>query len=351
MTAAVHIVATGARTPLGRGAASSAAAIRATISAVRAHPFLVDQVGELMPVAIDPELDPQVMGPERLIGLTRSALHEVCASLEGGGAVHRLRLPVYLALPEFRPGFSEQDASTVQLALAESHGLPVDVSAVRVFAGGHAAGLAAIEGAARRIQRGELEACLVGGVDSYCQPDTIEWLDENRQLAGTVSRSAFVPGEGAGFCLLMAGPLRERLGLPALARVVAGTVGRENHPIKTSTPCLGEGLTATVHEAVKTLRPPTETVNEVICDVNGERYRGEEWGFVCLRIPEYFDDPAAYLSPADCWGDVGAASGPLFAMLACQAASRGYSKGPLTLLWASSESGLRSAAVLDTGGA
>ena len=43
---------------------------------------------------------------------------------------------------------------------------------------------------------------------------------------------------------------------------------------------------------------------------------------------------------------MGAASGPLFAMLACQAAARGYAKGKRTLLWSGSESGLRSAAVL-----
>jgi hypothetical protein len=37
---------------------------------------------------------------------------------------------------------------------------------------------------------------------------------------------------------------------------------------------------------------------------------------------------------------MGAASVPLFAMLACQLAMRGYVKGPRTMLWASSEGGL-----------
>lgn len=86
----------------------------------------------------------------------------------------------------------------------------------------------------------------------------------------------------------------------------------------------------------------------MICDINGERYRGEEWGFVCLRLSQYFDDPTAYDSPADCWGDMGAASGPLFIMLACQAIARGYAKGPRALLWTSSEGGLRGAAVIET---
>src|SRR5581483_8957532 len=134
--------------------------------------------------------------------------------------------------------------------------------------------------------------------------------------------------------------------LTPLARVLSVTVGRETKLIKTSEICLGEGLTSTVREAVKDLRSRGQSINAVICDMNSERYRGEEWGFVCLRLPGCFDDPTGYLSPADCWGDVGAASGPLFLVLVCQAAARGYVKGPRTLLWASSESGLRGAAVI-----
>ena len=66
-----------------------------------------------------------------------------------------------------------------------------------------------------------IRSCLVGGMESYFHPDTMEWLDANRQLAGSVSRSGFVPGEGAGFCLLMAEQVMARLGLKPLARVSA----------------------------------------------------------------------------------------------------------------------------------
>jgi len=255
---------------------------------------------------------------------------------------------VYLGLPEIRPGFTGQDADAVRSGLARFDELPIEISEVNVFTEGHAAGLSALAIATAQIQQGACEACLVGGVESYFQPDRMEWLDENRQLAGAVSRSAFVPGEGAGFCLLMAERVWKRLGLSALGRVLTVAMGRETKLIKTSDICLGAGLTAVVQSAVGSLAPPFQTINAVICDINGERYRGEEWGFVCLRLSQYFDDPTAYWSPADCWGDMGAASGPLFAMLACQAAARGYAKGPRTLLWASSEGGLRGAAVLET---
>lgn len=347
MAVSVHIIATGARTPLGLQAAPSAAAIRAGISKMGEHPFMIDQVGNPMPGALDAQLDSAMMGPERLIALAETALREACASLTSDSSGHHLRLPVYLGLPEPRPGFSERDVEVVQHGLTKFGGLPIQISEVNVFTEGHAAGLSALATAIKQIQQGAFEACLVGGVDSYFQLDTMEWLDENRQLAGTVSRSAFVPGEGAGFCLLMAAHAWKRLGLNALARVLAVATGKETKLIKTSDICLGEGLTTTVQDAVSGLSPATEVISDIICDINGERYRGEEWGFVCLRLPQYFDDPTAYRSPADCWGDMGAASGPLFAMLACQAAVRGYAKGPRILLWTSSEGGLRGAAVLE----
>lgn len=349
MTTSVYIVATGARTPLGVLAAPSAAAYRAGISGMGEHSFMIDRMGDPMPGALDVQLDPGLMGSERLLALAETALREACAPLYDPKTFH-IRLPLYLGLPELRPGFSEQDAAMVRSGLTRFEGLPITISEVNVYTQGHAAGLAALAKATEKIQQGEYEACLVGGVDSYFQPDTMEWLDENRQLAGAVSRSAFVPGEGAGFCLLMTERARTRLGLGALARVLVVTTARETKLIKTSDICLGAALTSVVKNAIAGLSSSSGRINAVICDINGERYRGEEWGFVCLRLPQYFDDPTAYDSPADCWGDMGAASAPLFAMLACQAAARGYAKGPRTLLWASSECGLRGAAVLETMG-
>jgi 3-oxoacyl-[acyl-carrier-protein] synthase-1 len=92
---------------------------------------------------------------------------------------------------------------------------------------------------------------------------------------------------------------------------------------------------------------PGERVEAVVCDINGERYRSEEWGFTMLRLPETFVDPTAYDAPASCWGDMGAASGPLFVAVAVTAAKRGWAKGTRYLIWNSSEQGHRAAVVLE----
>jgi 3-oxoacyl-[acyl-carrier-protein] synthase-1 len=345
MTTSIDIIATGARTPLGLQAAPAAAAVRAGVTALGDHPFMVDCVGDPMRAALDAQIDPRILGPKRLLALAGPALAEACAPFRA--APPRLRAPVFLGLPEIRPGFTQLDAEAVRSGLAQIQGLPIGLSDVHVFPQGHSAGFAALAAAAEQMRQGVFNICLVGGVESYFHPDTMEWLDANRQLAGTVSRSGFVPGEGAGFCLLMTAPVRERLGLGAFAHVLAVAMGQEAKLIKTSDTCLGEGLAATVRDAANALHPPAETINEIICDINGERYRGEEWGFVCLRLGQHFDDPTAYRSPAECWGDMGAASAPLFAMLVCQAVARGYAEGPRVMLWASSEGGQRGVAVLE----
>jgi 3-oxoacyl-[acyl-carrier-protein] synthase I len=346
MSTLVSIVGIGARTPLGMQAAPSAAAYRAGLSAMGDHPFMIDRAGNPVSSALDSALDAGLAGPDRLWPLAESAMREACAPLADAVRT-RPRLPVLLALPEIRPGFGNDDAGEVRRRVAGCRDLPIDVSEVRVLPHGHAAGLAAIAMAAEQMRDGAFDACLVGGVDSYFHPDTVEWLDAHRQLAGAISRSAFVPGEGAAFCLLMTDKAQARAGLTPLARLSAVATAQEARLIKSADICLGAGLTDAVRNAVGRLDPPATAINAVICDINGERYRGEEWAFVCLRLARHFDDPTAYWSPADCWGDMGAASGPLFVMLACQAAARGHAAGPRTMVWASSENGLRAAAILD----
>ncbi len=94
----------------------------------------------------------------------------------------------------------------------------------------------------------------------------------------------------------------DRYGLSALARVRSANTTREPNLIKTADRCLGKGLTEVVQAVIQSLDEDGRTINAVICDVNGERYRAEEWAFVCLRLGQYFDDPAAYDSPGGLLG-------------------------------------------------
>jgi 3-oxoacyl-[acyl-carrier-protein] synthase-1 len=131
-----------------------------------------------------------------------------------------------------------------------------------------------------------------------------------------------------------------------LANVRAAATAVEPNPLRGTEPCVGAGLTAAIASATQGLQLPHEAITFTYCDLNGERFRNEEFAFAQLRTQEAFVDANNYLSPADCWGDVGAASGPLYVALAAASKQRGYAKGAFPLLWAGSDGGYRSALTL-----
>jgi 3-oxoacyl-[acyl-carrier-protein] synthase-1 len=185
-------------------------------------------------------------------------------------------------------------------------------------------------------------------VDSYIDADTLDWIEANEQLHTPSNAWGFIPGEAAAFCLLCTTATANRHQLPVRARLVSSASATEPNRIKTETVCIGQGLTEAVRAVVQFL-PENIRIDQTYCDQNGEAYRADEYGFMLARLSEYFVDPSEYVAPADCWGDVGAASGLLFVNLLCAAAEKGYSTGFCSLLWASSEGGDRAAAILMTG--
>lgn len=345
MNQPLYLIATGARTPLGLDSANAAAAVRAALSSCGEHPFMIDQAGESMPASLDALLEPGLPCRERMHVMAQSALQEAVLPLAQRNDAQGI--PLLLGLPEPRPGFGEADGHWLREQLLRNTELPVPLGETRAYMSGHGATLFLLDQARQEMAEGRYDCCLVGGVDSYFHPDTMDWLDRNRQLVGTVSRSGFVPGEGAGFVLLMTPAAAQRAGLHPIGMITGSAAEWEDKLIKTQDINLGEGLIRAVSRAVSAVPPPQETINSIYCDINGERYRGEEWGFVCLKLAPYFADPTGYCSPADCWGDMGAASGGLLLALATQAAQRGYAAGSRSLLWTGSEHGLRAAALLE----
>lgn len=341
----VCIVGVGARTAAGLNAVSSAAAVRAAISAIEAHPYMVDKVGEPMDVAMVPVPEEGLRGGERFAVLAAPALQEALAPLATLGT-RQTPVPLVLGLPEARPGRPPTLDQDLPPALNRLGLTAPPLGRITTMPYGHAAGLMALGVGWQQIQQGHVEFCLAGSVDSYMMPETLEWLDGEKQLMSAENPSGFPPGEAAGFCLMTSTRLARRLGLKILAYVVAVATTLEKNRIKTKTICIGEGLTAAIAQVITALNLPQEKIDFTICDMNGERYRTEEFVFTILRTQAAFVDANNFMTPADCWGDVGAASGPLFASLVVAAGLRGYAEGQRALLWTSSEGGQRSAAIL-----
>ncbi|KRB28351.1 hypothetical protein ASD99_04395 [Mesorhizobium sp. Root695] len=338
----IAVVGVGARTPLGFDAASSAAAVRAGISAIQEHPYMIDRFGERMKVTRDTSIDVDLRGVDRAVEIAVSPALDALRPLLQSNA--NAAVTLILSTGEPRPGQPDGFAAEVDKRLRKQIGQHVGLDGGGSTAGGHAGGLLAIHHACKSLRDGRAKFCLAGGVDSYLEPETLEWLDQNEQLHSETTTYGFCPGEAAGFSLLTTLGVARALGLLPLLEIVGTSIASEENRIKTETVVLGEGLGATFRLLFQDA--PIDKVDRIICDMNGERYRGNEYGFAVIRNPGRFKDAADFETPADCWGDVGAASGPLFVSLITEAEARGYQPGPLSLIWASSENGARAGVLL-----
>lgn len=345
-TARLQIVGLGASTPIGRNVWASAAAARAGICGFSEHPFMIDTAGEPMHVARAPWIGVDVEGAARYCELLLPVIEEAMTPLLTRPRGHETRIGLALGLPPPRPGRPEALSEDLLRTIADrfsgvfatAHGYEV----------GHAAGHLALEGAIKACAAHAVDGCVVACVDSYLAPETLDWVEECDQLhgAGPLNNAwGFIPGEAAGAVLVATETVARRLRLAVFGEVIGVGVAHEEKRIKTDSVCIGAGLTKAIRTALSSLAPD-EQVHNVFCDLNGETYRADEYGFTALRTKERFRAATDFVAPADCWGDVGAAGGPLHIALAVISHGKRYGKGPVSLAWASSESGERGAALI-----
>ena len=140
----IHIVGMGARTPLGFSASATAAAARAEISAMQHHPFMIDKYGEPMVVTIDSELPIELNGVNRLLELAvPPALEALTPLFEKSSSV--LSIHVLVALPEERPGRSENLEKEFDVRFRSRLAEVIHVENLITYALGHAGGLVCME--------------------------------------------------------------------------------------------------------------------------------------------------------------------------------------------------------------
>lgn len=285
--------------------------------------------------------------------IAQHILHCLTASVQQSlvvlsDAAVEVPLTLFVNLPLARPGLPETIAATVQEEMMRA--FAGVFSRVGVAQLGHAGGLLAMQSALRTLETNPAGACVIAGADSYLDPDTLEWLEETEQLHGAGERNnawGFMPGEAGGAVLLMTADRAHTLGLDPLAKVVGIGSARETKLNRSGQVCLGEGLSSAVRIATNAYGNGRR-LTDVYCDMNGDPYRADEFAFTVTRVRERFVAASDFMSPADCWGDVGAASALLYIALASIASLKGYARGTDVLIWCSSDSGERAAVALVT---
>lgn len=343
MSSTIEVIATGARTPLGLTAETTAAAVRAAISGFGEFPFIMAS-GEPVVTCADTQLDSKLEGRERLVPMIESALGEVMRKLSSG-TPYRGTCYLLFALPEARPGFSDDDTQWVKNTITSRLRAPDWQVRAGVVGRGHAGTMQAIHRVVQESARGAEGLFLIVGADSYHHSETFIWLEQNRRFAQPTIRSGFIPGEGAGCLALATSQLRSHIGAPTLAIVGGVGLAQETLLRDSETGSFGAGMIEAVLAATEGLQLPRDAVDTLYSDINGERYRSEEWGFVAMKTYALWKS-LEYEAPGSNWGDIGAAFGTLACVLAVQSYERGYARGPRTMVMAGSDSGTRGAMLL-----
>lgn len=222
---------------------------------------------------------------------------------------------------------------------------------VRILQGGHAGVGGALQMAQELLSSGQREFCIVGGVDSYMDLSTLEWLYGIQRLKHANRSVGLMPGEGAGVLLVEREGSARKRGARVLAKVGSLSLRDEEYWLSDEgqTPH-GRALTAVIRDVIHANPRWDADINLIIHDLNGQEVRAREWGFALVQLASEFKvlAQAQQWSPALSFGDVGSASGAFALCMAVRAFARGYSRGPDILLCNSSEQGLRSAVLLKT---
>jgi 3-oxoacyl-[acyl-carrier-protein] synthase-1 len=346
----VVVVGMGMITAVGLSAAETAASVRARTMRFseiawrdkRLEPFTVAEVLE----EGLPGLEPGVAAreglsdrEERLLRLGILPLRE-CLGPLGGTPARGIGLR--LALPDLETQRPLRRARLLEL-LAEGAEGAVDVAASDAGSRGRAGGLAAVGQAGGLIREGKADLMIVGGIDTYRALHALGTLDRDGRVKSSSNLDGFIPGEGAGFLLLASAEAARKRGLEALARVSAAGESFEPGHLYAEEPYRGEGLASALAALVQEDVP--KPFREVYSSMNGESHWAKEWGVAVLRHRDALVPDHGLHHPADCFGDTGAACGPLLVGLAAAGLSGGYRKSPC-LVYCSSDRGERAAVVV-----
>ena len=346
---AITVVGGGMINPVGVGVAATEAAVRAGINQYSDSP-IERSSGEPYKMALVPDECLPVLNSDdpaskqrlhnnalyrRMLQLGKVALTEACETLN---TEHMI--PVFLAVPEQRCGRPFPALEPIIKDLFQEVDFPLDLLTSRVFPLGRSGGVNALSEAIKLMLSTPLECMIVGGIDSCMDVILLNALDAEQRLMGGGSAGGFVPGEGAAFIVL------KKISEADLMIFHPGVAQEPGH-LYSEELCLGNGLSSAIQEAVENtgdslVNMPIQTV---FCSMNGEPVNGKEWGTSLIRNSEAISDQFDIEHPAECYGDLGAATVPSLMALAALGLEKGYCKGPL-LVWSASDREQRGAVVM-----
>jgi 3-oxoacyl-[acyl-carrier-protein] synthase I len=344
MELGLAIAGVGARCSIGMRAPAVAAAAAAALNRFQFDERIRSgRTGAAITCAWLETLPEDCMGVDRMQALALAAAGETMDATDDIAGLTDAPMPVLLALPAPRPGFADRDAARLARAIIGALPIPIHSRSCAMVLEGHAGGLKLLLEAGRLLADGVARAVLVGGVESYRDLDALRYIERTGRLRTEDDAAGWIPGEGACFLLLTTSTQADRSGVSPLVTIEAAATSEEPAPWYSGRPTIGSGLT----EALRAVLEVNGIRVEVYCDLNGEGWRADEWSYAYLRTAPHYVEPLVIHHPADCWGDVGAASGPMLIAFATEQMKSDRSASSRALVWTASDTlALRAACIV-----
>jgi 3-oxoacyl-[acyl-carrier-protein] synthase-1 len=339
-----YIAGLGMITAVGANATMTAAAIKAGVSGYRASRFVTEKSRKPITMARVPDevfLTPEFDVDEgyyknRIIVMAILAMREALSSQSIEKPV-----PLILTVPETR--LHRMEPQRLLANLTNQKELMLHGDLVRYFDSGRAAGIECLQLAQHRLNHQKVDFVLVGGSDSYADVLRLRDPDARERLLTPESMDGFAPGEGAGFVLLTRHPERALNRNGHVIGISRVGVSQEPGHLFSNQPYRGDGLDQAFKEV---LSECSSKIGAIYSSMNGEHHWAKEYGVAYTRNRDRFHDPVRLEHPADCFGDLGAATGAVLLGLAAEGLWRDKAS-TAHLVYASSDGATRAAAVLE----
>jgi 3-oxoacyl-[acyl-carrier-protein] synthase I len=313
----LSLISTGMITAVGGNSAMCAAAVNAGVAGQRESGYVNKRnvpirMASIPDGALEPlneSLVPVVSGLSKshsyMLRIASQALRECVAAYTPADPV-----PVFIACPETIPGTPSTLNPGFIKHLQMQSKANLDLQNSRLTFTGRAGGFEMVDLAFKYLDATGSDFVIVGGVDSYkyCLQQ-LGVLDSEDRLSVEGSVDGFIPGDAGGFLLLASAAAVQKYGLtPILSVAYPGSAKELGHRYS-SEPCRGDGLAEAFQKALSPVSGVQ--VDAIYTSMNGESFASKELGVAMMRNHNKLGENIEIKHPADCFGDIGAAFGPV----------------------------------------
>jgi 3-oxoacyl-[acyl-carrier-protein] synthase-1 len=332
----IAIQGTGLVTSVGLSAPAACAAIRAKISNPTETRF-IDSGGEWI-MAHQVPLEQPWRGLTKLAKMAAMAIDEALQEIP---KQEWSSLPLLLCVAEKdRPGRTM--GLDDQLFLQIQTELGVTFSAQSAVVPHGRVGVALALAQARELMvKTKMSRVLIAAADSLLSWPTLSHYEREDRLLTPRNSNGFMPGEAAG--ALLVGAPEGRAG-----ELVCTGIGfsREAAHLDSGEPLRADGLSKAIKTSLAEAGCQMHDMDFRITDNSGEQYYFKEAALALSRTLRQRKEEFDIWHPAECTGEVGAASGVAVIATAQAACSKGYTKGPNVLAHWGNDGGRRAAVAL-----